>query len=146
MLKRLIVLIATAFFAQAALADKPPVYSDRNGAIRGYDPVAYFDRKGPVRGSKQFTHQWNGATWHFANAENRDKFAGAPQKYAPQYGGYCAYGVAQGYTPEIDPNAWSVVDGKLYLNLNRDIQARWNKDIPGYIKKADANWPRVLKD
>jgi YHS domain-containing protein len=145
MLKKLMVLIAAVFFAQAALAEKPAVFADREGAIRGYDPVAYFDKKGPVKGSKQFSHQWNGATWHFTSAENRDKFAAAPEKYAPQYGGYCAYGVAQGYAPEIDPAAWSVVDGKLFLNLSLGVRERWNKDIPGYIKKADANWPAVLK-
>ena len=146
MLIRLIPLFLLLFFSSAALAEKPPVFSDRAGAIRGYDPVAYFDKKGPVRGAQQFSHQWNGATWYFASAANRDKFAAMPEKFAPQYGGYCAYGVAQGYAPEIDPDAWSIVDGKLYLNLDRSIQARWNKDIPGYIRKANENWPKVLKE
>lgn len=142
---RIIALVAAILFSPAALAQKPPVFSDRNGAIRGHDPVAYFDRKGPVKGSKQFSHPWRGATWYFASAENRDKFAAEPERYAPQYGGYCAYAVAQGYTADIDPSAWSIVDGKLYLNYSLRIRERWNKDIPGYISKADASWPAVLQ-
>jgi YHS domain-containing protein len=127
-----------------ALAQKPPVFSDRDGAIRGYDPVAYFTEGKPVKGSREFTHLWNGAAWRFASAANRDRFAAAPEKYAPQYGGYCAYGVAGGYAAKIEPDAWSVVDGKLYLNYDKRVQASWKSDIPGYIRKADANWPAVL--
>lgn len=145
MLSRIVLFLVAAFVVLPALAQKPQVFSDRTGAIRGYDPVAYFAGGGPVKGSPQFTHQWRGATWHFASAENRDKFAAAPEKYAPQYGGYCAYGVAHGYAPEIDPAAWSIVEGKLYLNYSLGVRERWNKDIPGYIRRADANWPAVLK-
>jgi YHS domain-containing protein len=128
----------------AALAQQAPIYSDASGAIRGYDPVAYFTQGRPVKGSKEFTHRWNGAEWRFASAENRARFAAAPEKYAPQYGGYCAFGVAGGYAVKIEPDAWSVVDGKLYLNYDRSVQASWKKDVPGYIRKADANWPAVL--
>jgi YHS domain-containing protein len=141
---RLFLFLAAFVFAGAAAAQKPPVYSDNAGAIRGYDPVAYFTDANPVEGSDKFTHTWKGATWRFASAENRDRFVAAPEKYAPQYGGYCAYGVAGGYTVSIDPAAWSVVDGKLYLNYSRGVQSDWNKDIPGYIRKADANWPKAL--
>jgi YHS domain-containing protein len=141
---RLFLFLAAFVFAGAAAAQKPPVYSDNAGAIRGYDPVAYFTDAKPVEGSDKFTHTWKGATWRFASAENRDRFVAAPEKYAPQYGGYCAYGVAGGYTVSIDPAAWSVVDGKLYLNYSRGVQSDWNKDIPGYIRKADANWPKAL--
>jgi len=137
------VLFALAF-AGAALAQKAPVYSDSSGAIRGYDPVAYFTQSRPVKGSREFTHRWNGATWRFASAENRDRFAAEPEKYAPQYGGYCAYGVASGYAVKIEPDAWSVVDGRLYLNYDRSVQKSWQADVPGYIRKADANWPQVL--
>ena len=98
----------------------------------------------PVKGSKQFTHRWNGAEWRFASAENRDRFAAAPQEFAPQYGGYCAYGVASGYAVKIEPDAWTIVHGKLYLNYDRSVQAAWQKDVPGYIRKADDNWPAVL--
>ena len=138
-------LIAAILLSPAALAQKPPVFSDREGAIRSHDPVAYFDRKGPVKGTKQFSHAWRGATWYFASAENRDKFAAAPERYAPQYGGYCAYAVASGYTADIDPNAWSIVDDKLYLNYSLSVRERWNKDIPGHIRRGDANWPAVLQ-
>jgi YHS domain-containing protein len=142
---RTLVLIAAILISSAALAQKPPVFSDRDGAIRGHDPVAYFDQKGPVKGSKQFSHPWHGATWYFASAENRDKFAAEPERYAPRYGGYCAYAVAQGYTADIDPSAWSIVDGRLYLNYSLSFRERWKKDIPGYIRKGDANWPAVLQ-
>ena len=138
-------LIAAILLSPAALAQKPPVFSDREGAIRSHDPVAYFDRKGPVKGTKQFSHAWRGATWYFASAENRDIFAAAPERYAPQYGGYCAYAVASGYTADIDPNAWSIVDDKLYLNYSLSVRERWNKDIPGHIRRGDANWPAVLQ-
>lgn len=117
-----------------------------NVAIAGADPVAYFTESAYVPGSSEFTHEWSGATWQFASAENRDAFASAPQQYAPQYGGFCAWAVSQGYTAPIDPEAWKVVDGKLYLNFDRNIQARWERDVPGNIAKADANWPEVVKN
>jgi YHS domain-containing protein len=141
---RIASLLFALVFAGAALAQKAPVYSDSSGAIRGYDPVAYFTEGRPVRGSREFTHPWRGATWRFASAENRERFAAAPEKYAPQYGGYCAYGVASGYAVKIEPDAWSLVDGKLYLNYDRSVQKTWQSDVPGHIRKADENWPRVL--
>ena len=95
------------------------VNKDGNGvAIRGYDTVAYFAGNGPVKGSEQFTHQWMGATWRFASSENRDRFAAAPESFAPQFGGYCAWAVSNNYTAPIDPAAWKIVDGKLYLNYD----------------------------
>jgi len=112
-------------------------------AIEGYDPVAYFTDGKPVEGDSDYSYEWMDATWYFASAENRDLFAADPEKYAPQYGGYCAYAVSQGGTATIDPEAWRIEDGKLYLNLNKDIQATWMKDIPGYIEKANANWPGI---
>lgn len=142
---RIFILLSGLLLAAPGLAQKADVYADRNGAIRGYDPVGYFTTGRPIKGSSQFTHQWRGSTWHFASAENRDKFAAAPEKFAPQYGGYCAYGVAQGYAVAIDPAAWSIVDGKLYLNYSLSVRDDWKKDIPGYIRKADANWPAVLR-
>ena len=112
-------------------------------ALQGYDPVAYFTDKQPVRGKAELTTQHEGATYRFASAANRDAFAAAPAKYAPQYGGYCAFGLASGYKAPIEPDAWTVVDGKLYLNYNRSVRSRWSTDIPGFIRKADANWPTV---
>jgi hypothetical protein len=113
-------------------------------ALDGYDPVGYFTEGRPVEGSKAFTHDWNGATWRFASAANRDLFAAEPAKYAPQYGGYCAWAVAHGYTADADPEAWAVVDGKLYLNYDKKVQAKWQQDVPALIAKANENWPKLL--
>ncbi len=112
-------------------------------AIGGYDPVAYFTAGKPVQGSSDFEYEWMGAKWRFASAADRDQFAADPEKYAPQYGGYCAYAVSQGATADVDPDAWHIEGGKLYLNLSKKVQSIWLKDIPGYIGKADANWPKI---
>ncbi len=114
-------------------------------AVSGYDPVAYFRQGNPVKGQSALEYEWNGATWRFSNAENLAAFKASPQEFAPQYGGYCAWAVSQGYTAKSDPEAWRIVDGKLYLNYSKDIQKRWEQDIPGNIAKADANWPAVLE-
>ena len=113
-------------------------------AIDGWDPVAYFTDGKPVEGSREFVHEWNGATWRFASAAHRDLFAQTPEKYAPQYGGYCAWAVSQGYTADIDPEAWKIQDGRLYLNYSLDVQKQWAADIPGNVAKGDANWPKLL--
>jgi len=112
-------------------------------ALKGYDPVAYFSEKRPVPGKPELTARHEGATYRFASAANRDAFAAAPATYAPQYGGYCAFGMASGYKAPIEPDAWTVVDGKLYLNYNQSVRSRWSSDIPGFLRKADANWPTV---
>jgi YHS domain-containing protein len=123
----------------------PPVNVTRDGiAIKGYDPVAYFTDAMPVKGDSRFEYVWSGAKWLFASEEHLALFKNEPEKYAPRYGGYCAYAVSQGTTADIDPASWSIVDGKLYLNLNKDVQGLWEQDIPGYIQKADKNWPAVL--
>jgi YHS domain-containing protein len=142
---RALLFAALMSFAAAVAAQKPEIYADRAGAIRGYDPVAYFTESRPVAGSDEHVYEWKGARWRFSSAANRERFAAAPEKYAPQYGGYCAYGVAQNYAVSIDPQAWTIVDGKLYLNYSKSVRESWNKDIPGYIRKADANWPAVLR-
>lgn len=141
--------IAGAAFGLQALpaqAKDAPIYTGTfsNAAVGGYDPVAYFTAHQPVKGDKRFVHQWQGAEWRFASAENRDRFAAAPQQYAPQYGGYCAWAVSQGYTASGDPQFWKVVDGKLYLNYDAEVQKKWERDIPGFIAKAEKNWPAVL--
>jgi YHS domain-containing protein len=114
-------------------------------AIRGTDPVAYFKEGRAVKGLEGFTATHKGSVFRFASAANRDAFAAAPERYAPQYGGFCAYAVAMGYKASIDPDAFTIVDGKLYLNFNKPTEVLWRKDIPGYIKKGDANWPVVSK-
>ena len=118
----------------------------RGLAIKGYDPVAYFTDGGPVEGSSDFEHKWNGATWRFASAAHRDLFAADPGKYAPQYGGYCAWAVSQNKKAPIDPEAWRIVDGKLYLNYSMKVQKTWEDDIPGFIKQGDANWPQLRSE
>jgi len=136
--------IVFAIAAVAVFAVEPVNSNWRGLAIKGYDPVGYFDAGKPVEGSSDFETTWGGATWRFASAANRDKFAKEPAKYAPQYGGYCSWAVSQGYTADIDPEAWKIVDGKLYLNYNAKVQAKWQLDVPGNIKKADANWPGLV--
>jgi YHS domain-containing protein len=139
-------LFAALLFPLGALALDPINQTTFGGvAIDGYDPVAYFTDGKPVEGSKQFEHDWQGATWRFASKEHRDAFAAAPEKYAPQYGGYCAYAVGNNYTAGIDPDAWSILGGKLYLNYSLAIRDKWLKDPQGYIAKADHNWPGLLK-
>ena len=113
-------------------------------AIDGYDPVAYFTDGKPVEGSKEFVFDWNGATWRFASAAHRELFVQAPEKYAPQYGGYCAWAVSQGYTAGIDPEAWKIENGRLFLNYSLEVQKKWAADIPGNVAKGDANWPKLL--
>lgn len=135
---------AATFAAPAAFAQTAKIYAEGGVAVDGTDVVAYFTQGAPVAGSAEFTHDWSGATWRFASAANRDAFAAEPAKFAPQYGGYCAYAVSEGYTASTTPEAWKIVDGKLYLNYSRRVQRRWAKDIPARISSADANWPKVL--
>ncbi len=139
--------IVALLFSGAAFAGKDPVYTSlfSNAGLKGYDAVSYFTDGKPTKGNKKFKHEWNGAEWHFASAENRDKFAADPEAFAPQYGGYCAWAVSQGYTASGDPTVWKIVDGKLYVNYNDDVGAKWRKDPAGFIKLANANWPSVLE-
>ena len=127
---------------QAASAQA--VNTDRAGvALGGYDPVAYQAEQQARKGSPTYTATHEGATYHFASAANRDAFVADPARYLPAYGGFCAYGMAKGYRAKIDPEAFTVVDGRLYVNYSRDVRDRWSKDIAGYITKADSNWSRV---
>jgi len=140
-MKRFPLAAAILLVAGHALAGE---FFEKDGfALRGYDPVAYFTQGRPVKGSSQYTAQYQGSTFEFASQENRDAFAANPARYAPQYGGYCAYGTAIKQKAAIDPSVFTVVDGKLYLNYNRDVQKLWSADVPGNIVKADANWPEV---
>jgi hypothetical protein len=122
-----------------------PVNVDAQGvALHGYDAVAYFTQGKAVAGSAQFEHTWSGARWRFASAANRDSFATAPEQYAPQFGGYCAWAVSRNYTADIDPEAFAVVNGKLYVNYSSFVQARWRLDRDANIAKGHANWPGLL--
>lgn len=120
-------------------------YKPSGIAIRGYDPVAYFTDGKPVEGSDRFTTDWQGATWKFSSQEHLDMFNQSPEKYAPQYGGYCAYGVAQENLVKIEPDQWTIHEGKLYLNYNAKLNKEWRTDIPGFIEKADALFEKLLE-
>ncbi|MEM0936706.1 MAG: YHS domain-containing (seleno)protein [Pseudomonadota bacterium] len=136
---------AVLLLPRAALAaSEPEIYSEGGIAIDGTDPTGYFTASTPVAGDPAITLDWKGTTWRFASAEARTLFESNPDAYAPQFGGYCAWAVAEGYTASTIPEAWKIVDGKLYLNFNRRIQRRWERDIPGNIARGEANWPNVL--
>lgn len=139
-----LVLPAAGTLVRPAFAAEPPVYATNGIAINGIDPVAYFTEEKPVEGDAAHAVEWNGATLLFASAENMQMFEANPDKYAPQYGGYCAYAVSKGYTATTDPKAWSVYNDRLYLNYSRSVRALWSVDKDGHIASADANWPGVL--
>jgi YHS domain-containing protein len=139
----------TVLLAMASVttqARSPEIYTGllSSTAVGGYDPVAYFTDGKPVEGKRDITFAWKGVTWRFVSEKNRDLFKAKPEAYAPQYGGYCAWAVSQGYTAKGDPKYWRIVDGKLYLNYDAKVQKDWEKDIPGHISKGDNNWPKVL--
>jgi YHS domain-containing protein len=125
---------AAALYAVPSLAKSPL-------ALTGYDPVSYFSGSAPTDGKARFTAQHNGLTYRFATAENRDIFLAEPARYAPQFDGYCAYGVSRGYKVGVDPLAYRVVEGKLYVNYSKSVQRTWSENIPGFIAKANRNWP-----
>jgi YHS domain-containing protein len=114
-----------------------------SAAVGGYDPVAYFRKGSPVEGNSEFSAEHAGVSWYFESAANRDAFLANPAAYAPQYGGHCAWAAAQGYLAKGDPNNWKIVNGKLYLNYNDEVQQKWQADIPGFIASGDQNWPKI---
>ena len=135
----LLVMVTVA--AVPGAPDAQEIFTDNGLALRGYDPVAYFNEGEPQRGSADFVAEWGGAEWRFVSAANRDAFLAAPGEYAPQYGGFCAWAVSQGYTAPINPHAWAIVEGRLYLNASTRVQRRWARDAAEHIERADANWP-----
>ena len=135
-----------ALMATLALSAMAGQFNETDGvAIKGFDPVAYVTEQKAVPGLAEFTGIYKGSTFRFVNTANRDAFIANPEKFAPQYDGYCAYGVSRGYKAATSPDAFRVVDGKLYLNFNAEVKTTWAKDVPGYIGKADAQWPTVEK-
>ncbi len=116
-----------------------------NIAVSAYDTVSYFTEGMAVKGKKEFKINYKGVQWYFKNQENLDIFQIEPEKYIPQYGGYCAWAIAQGYTANGNPKYWDIVNGKLYLNYNESIQRKWRKNIEGFIKIANKNWPDVIQ-
>jgi len=112
-------------------------------AVKGYDTVAYFTKEKAVKGKSEFIHKWNGVKWKFASQKNLELFKASPKKYAPQYGGYCAYAMADGKKVSIDPKSFDVKNGRLYLNYSSDIQKKWKADVVDYIEKADEAWEKL---
>jgi YHS domain-containing protein len=149
----LLALAAATLLASTAAFAAPPITTLKGGllggrtdaAILGYDTVAYFTVGKPVKGLDSLVHEWMGAKWKFSSQAHLDLFRAGPEKYAPQYGGYCAYGVSQDHLVSIEPDKFRIIDGKLYLNYDADVQQKWLKDPAGYIKQADAKFQALLK-
>ncbi|MGB0954579.1 MAG: YHS domain-containing (seleno)protein [Panacagrimonas sp.] len=133
------------FLNSLGIFSSTPVYSTNQGAIRGYDTVAYFELGAARRGDRAISHEWNGADWYFSSQAHRALFIANPEKYAPQFGGYCAYAVSQNYTANSDPQVWEIVDQKLYLNFDADVAEQWRADQSERIAAAQQNWPKILR-
>ena len=131
-------------FVTFAFAGQPSTFATSDGAIRGYDPVAYFIMGEPTPGKSRYATKWQDAIYRFSSADNLALFKSDPQRYAPQYGGYCAYAMSKGAIATTDPEAWSIVNGKLYLNFSPAVKKRWSKDVPGHVRAANKNWPGAL--
>lgn len=143
-MKKLSVLTIITFFTTVSLhAQKSAVFEQSGKAIRGYDPVAYFTEAKPILGKEELVYNWNSTNWYFSSKQNLDSFKTAPEKYAPQYGGYCAYGLSNGYKAPTSPDAWTIVNGKLYLNYNIQVRESWDKKRDERIEKADKHWPEI---
>jgi YHS domain-containing protein len=145
-MKHTIIIALLAFFsAVQAQAQKSEIFVSGGKAIKGYDPVAFFKEAKPVKGADSLSYQWKQATWLFSTRENLNAFRSDPDKYAPQYGGYCAYGTSQGHKAPTQADSWTIVNDKLYFNYNKDVKVMWNKDQQNLIQVADEKWPE-LKD
>jgi YHS domain-containing protein len=143
-MKRLLVVVVSLFsICSVVSAQKSPVYAPKGIALDGYDAVDFFTQGKPVKGSSAYSLQWNGAKWLFAEKANLESFQKAPEKYAPQYGGYCAYGAAQGHKASTEIDTWTITGNKLYLNYDQKVKSTWLKDEKSYIATADKNWPQI---
>ncbi len=142
-MKKLIIALSVFLIAAGVQAQKAEIFSTDGKAIKGYDAVAFFKDSAAVKGSEIFSHQWKGTSWLFSTKANRDAFVANPEKYEPQYGGYCAYGTADGHKAPTETNTWTVVNGKLYFNYNNKVKEYWNKNQPALIQKADTLWPTI---
>lgn len=141
----------TEYYAELGGDPQGPIYTQSKGdtlAVRGFDVVSYFTGDGvPVEGTEDLTVSYQGFDYRFANQDNADAFVAEPAKYAPAYGGYCAWAIgANDALAPGDPNVYEIVDGTLYLNFNEDVQDRWEEDIPGFIASGDTNYPTHSPD
>jgi YHS domain-containing protein len=144
-MKNSILVLALLLSCVLSYAQNTEVFSTKAGAINGYDAVSYFTDGKPVKGDAKFTLKWEEATWLFSSKKNLELFKASPSAYAPQYGGYCAFATSKGAKAPTMPDAWTIVNNKLYLNYNTDVQKDWSKDKEALIKKAEENWPTVKK-
>jgi len=140
MIKNTLLVMTVALFSIAVNAAEKPIYVSKGAAVSGYDTVAYFTQGKAVKGKKNISIKHLGETWRFSSEQNKLMFLANPDKYAPQYGGHCAFAMANGKLVSTDPKAFTIVDGKLYLNYSLSVRKRWSKDIPGYIADANENW------
>jgi YHS domain-containing protein len=146
-MKRILLISSFALYL-SPLFGQSEVFIKSEEAIHGYDPVAYFKVSKPVEGKDALSYTWKGAVWKFSSEENRKAFKAAPEKFAPQFGGYCAYGMGdeEGHKASTSPDAWAIVDGKLYLNYSTDVQKLWKADQKMFIENANKNWPIVKSE
>ncbi|GAA3959069.1 YHS domain-containing (seleno)protein [Mucilaginibacter dorajii] len=143
-MKRTIIIAVLALFTIVeAKAQKSEIFAPGGKAIKGYDPVAFFKESKPVKGADSLSYTWKEATWLFSTRQNLEAFKADPDKYAPQYGGYCAYGLTQGHKAPTQTDTWTVVNDKLYFNYNSKVKELWTKDQPALIKTADEKWPEI---
>lgn len=141
-MKRYISIFVFFIFTQNAIAQSE-IFATTAGAINGYDPVGYFTDSKPIEGKKEHSLEWKGETWYFTSSQHLEAFKSNPEKYAPQFGGYCAYGMSRGYKAKTDADAWTIVDGKLYLNYNVEVKKTWSEKKSELIEQANQNWPTI---
>ena len=136
--------VASGWAGESARVQHLTNVDSQGVAIKGYDAVAYFTEGKAIQGAKDITYQWNGALWRFATQAHRELFVSQPEKYAPQFGGYCAYGAATGKIFDVDPEAWEIKGGKLYLVHNQNIKQQWIQDYSVFVEEANRKWPGIL--
>ena len=146
LLMKQLLIIAVVFISTSSIvqAQKSPVYAPNGIALEGYDAVAFFTQSKPVKGSASFSYNWEGAKWLFADKADLEKFRESPTKFAPQYGGYCAYGVSQGHKAPVQTDTWTILNNKLYFNYNSKVKETWVKNQSEYIDQANKKWPSVM--
>lgn len=144
--KLFVIFISSILFSSTTILARDLINTSffNDEALSGYDPVAYFTMGIPVKGKKAFKFTYREASWYFNTQDNLEKFKLNPSKYAPQYGGYCAWAVAQGYTADGNPENWTIYGDKLYLNYNNNIQNKWLNNVKQFVSEADQKWPAVL--
>ncbi len=140
-----VLLVLLVSFAGGCATLKTPVFATEDGAIRGYDPVAYHTVGVPTKGSVSHSSVYNGETWYFGSEQHKSMFDADPERYAPAYGGYCAYAMSKNYVVSTDPNAWHIENGQLYLNYSLGVRKTWLKDVSGHVARADANWAKKTR-